>query len=195
MKVSLTEAAPDPTWRKAAYWAGGATTYLMWETTNESGTVAPEVRITIAAALCALGLVVFLGGPGCATSNEWRRADGGWAGVSKGRLDWLLRKPSFRFLASRDEKVIETLFDQQGFDWTLRGQVAFVLRDSDTIEPPKDLPDNFSACLASDPPQRVPQDCIALLRPGTDGDFAEFYAISAQTLSEFERHLPTSQNL
>jgi hypothetical protein len=164
----------------------------MWEAAAEDGTVAPEIRITIAAALCTLGLVVFLGGPGCVTSNEWRPIDRGWAGVSKGRLDWLLGKRSFRFIASRDEKVIETLFDQQGFDWTLRGQAAFVLEDNDTIKPPIDLPDSFAATLASDPPQRVPRDCIAILRPGTDGDFAELHAISRQILSKFERHLPGS---
>jgi hypothetical protein len=173
-QVSL--AAPDPTWRKVSCWPGGATTYVIWDAIDENESVPPAVRATIAAALCDLGLVVFLGGPGWSISNDWRQVDGGWTGVSKRRLlDWFLRKPSLRFMASREARIVETLFDQQGFDWNLRGQVAFVLKGDDTIMCAKGCPDRFAACLVSDPPQRVPQSCIAILRPGTDGDFDEFH--------------------
>jgi uncharacterized protein YqcC (DUF446 family) len=140
----------------------------------------------IATALCHLGFVVFLGGPGSSISNDWRQIDGGWAGVSRGLLDWISRKPTLRLMASREPRIIETLFDQQGFDWNLRGQLVFVLGDNDTIERATASPDNFATCLQSDPPRRAPQGCIALLRPGTDGDFAEFHAISRQVADSFD---------
>jgi len=190
MKVSLTEASPDPAWRKASCWPDGATTYVIWEATAANGNLAPRVRTTIAAALCNLGLVVFLGGPGGVTSNEWRQIDGGWAGGSPWRLGRLLRKSSLRFMASRDVKVVETLFDQPGFDWSLRGQAAYILENHDTTKPPMDYPDSFAVSLQSDPPQRAPPSCIAILRPGTDGDFAEFHAMTRETVSNFERDLP-----
>lgn len=188
-KVSVSDAPPDPTWRKASCWPNGATTYLVWETGGDDETVAPEIRLAIATALCTMGHVVFLGGPGCEPSNQWQSVDGGWVGVSKGRFGWLSRKPEFRFVASRDLHVVKTLFDQVGFDWNLRGQAAFVLDDDGTGRPPADPPNDFAASLTTDPPRHAPRDCIAILRPGTDGDFAEVHVASQHILAEFERRL------
>jgi hypothetical protein len=169
--------------------SGGATTYVIWDPSDEDGTVPIEVSAVVATALCELGSVAFLGGPGALTSNSWQRLGEAWVGVSRRPFDWLSRKPSPRFIVSRDIRTIEGLFDQPGFDWTLRGQMAFLLEVDDFVNPaPVASPDALAACLEFDPPRRAPTGCIAILRPGTDGDFAEFNTANSQVAKAFERH-------
>ncbi len=184
----LAANAPDPAWHKASCWPGGSTTYVIWDAVDENETVPPTVRAAIATALWTLGPAVFLGGVGAAGSNEWKESDGSWTGVSQRLRDRILRKPGLRFIATRNTKIIETLFDQQGFDWNLRGQMVFVLEGAHVIKSPNGSPDNFAACLKSDPPQHAPRGCIAILRPGTDGGFAEFHAISRHVVDDFMGH-------
>ncbi|TCH99714.1 hypothetical protein EJV46_03295 [Roseococcus sp. SYP-B2431] len=145
-----------------------------------------EVRAAIATGLCHVGSVIFLGGSHWSKSNVWHRVDGGWAGISRKFLSGFLRRRNLKFTTSRQVEIVETLFDQQGFDWNLRGQLAFVLEGRDTNIPPIALPDSFAACLEADPPRCAPQGCIAILRPGTDGDFAEFHAASQKFMETFQ---------
>ena len=162
--------------------------YVTWDASDESGAVPRGVRAGLAVALCDVGLVVFMGGPGGVRPDCWRQTDEGWAAVSRSLLDPVSQRGRLRFVASRNAEIVETLFDQQGFDWTQRGQVAFVVEDVHD-HPPKDSPNNFAACLKSDPPQCKLSGCIAMLRPGTDGDFAEFHTASEATAQRFESRL------
>jgi hypothetical protein len=100
--MQLVVSPPDPTWREASCWPGASTTYVVWDVSDADATIPAEVRTTIAAALDDLGIVVFLGGSGCSTSNIWQRVDGGWTGVANRLLDWLLRRPSLRLMATRN---------------------------------------------------------------------------------------------
>ena len=200
--IRLLARPPDPTWRGARCWPEGATLYLASQVTAETGTPPVSVCQAVARGLCALGPVAFLGGSGGARADRWTADGDSWVGRTRDRSGWF--HWSIRmlpFMMSRNPEVVVTLFAQPGFDWGLRGQMVFVFTNGVSAcgYPPAASLRQLAASFASDPPAVVPDDCIALLRPGTDGDFAEFHASRFDLVDAFRTRLvvlePSSPSL
>lgn len=174
-RVSVVEAAPDPGWRPLEL-PGWDTAYLVWppRADGEAG-VPPSVAAALAEALSRCTTVVFLGGEGDRQAGEGWQEAGPSTWTTAAPVPWTLRRQGAGWRAglvcSRDPAVVATLFEQEGFDWTQCGQVAFLLhlgaRCGD-IEPKA-----VFAAMKESPPHVLPDACIGLMRPGTDGDFAE----------------------
>lgn len=157
--VIIRAAAPDPTWRAPA-WPGWSGAYLDWEPRDDGEAGLPDAAIQrLAAALAAAALVVFPAAVAAGPATA---------------VPWLLRRHGAparaRVVRSRDPGEIATLFDQTGFDWTQRGQLVLLF---DPATPPAAVAPELLFAAMADPDSPPPAPCAGVLRPGTDGDFAE----------------------
>lgn len=157
--ITRADHAPDPGWRSLAL-PGWRCDHLLWprRADGEAGPPAATVA-ALAAALGAVAETLFL----AEASQAPRRLAAPWSLRRQGA------PAAIGLVRTRDPALIATLFDQPGFDWTQRGQMVWLF--------PPDAPlcadAEILATLADDPPEALPAACTGLLRPGTDGDFAE----------------------
>lgn len=157
--ITLADLPPDARWRPLNQ-PGWRCDYLLWphRADGEAGPAGSAI-MALAAALGAMADTLFLAE---ATQAPRRLA-----------APWSLRRQgapaAIGLVRTRDPVVIATLFDQAGFDWTQRGQMVWLF--------PPDAPPcadvEILATMDQDPPAALPSACTGLLRPGTDGDFAE----------------------
>ncbi|WP_191083099.1 hypothetical protein [Roseococcus microcysteis] len=157
--VTLAEQPPDPGWRPLSL-PGWRCDHLLWPRRADGEAGPPEATVAaLAAALGAVADTLFL----AEASQAPHRLAAPWSLRRQGA------PAAIGLVQTRDPAVIATLFDQPGFDWTQRGQMVWLF--------PPDAPPcadaDILAAMAEDPPGTLPAACTGLLRPGTDGDFAE----------------------
>jgi hypothetical protein len=149
--------------------------YLNWPRRGDGEGGPPDADMaTLARAVVAGGAAVFLGSGATSTGAGWTATGvGTWiAGVT---TDWALRRlrmpREVTLTCTVDSATALTLFDQPGFSWCQRGQCVFLFGCDDL---PRSIHVTvIMAALKSDPPGPLPDRCHGVLRPGTDGDFAE----------------------
>ncbi len=150
--------------------------FLTWDDGGAVDAGVPEpVQERIASALGSLSRVVYLACPiGQQPDTAWSQTSAGHWNCSLRATDQMLRRGSSRLVGlvcTREARVIAGMFDQIGFDWTSRGQLGLLFHPADDcggVDPFQVL-----NTLSDDPPLRFPDGCIGVLRPGTDGGFAE----------------------
>jgi len=185
MRVTMLPDPPDPGWQPVTL-PGWRVAFLGWPLREDGEAGLPDACAKrLASGLGAGALVAFLAaaGPTLATARWTQDGAGTWSISATG--SGLFRRRGAparcRVVASRDPAVIASLFDQPGFDWTQRGQLVFLLPPCDGA-PPLTPAEVFDA-MADDPPRRPPAACIGLMRPGTDGDFAELATRDADLIA------------
>ncbi len=139
--------------------------YLNWHVTPEPEDAGVDSEIASLLARSFRGLkVLFLGGP--AVTQPF----GTWHQQSPGTFTVRLAGKISRMCISSDCEVVETLFDQVGFDWSQRGQFALLFpSDTNVLKLPAQA---IADALAKENLSKIP-DAKGYLRPGDDGGFAE----------------------
>lgn len=164
---------------------------LRWQPVGrgDDAGVPPEVARAIATGLCAAGTVA-----GC-TLDVPDTAGAAWVAVPGGHAcrlarGWWERPRHIGLLASDRPDVVERLFEDDGFPWSLESQVLFVA-------PPGALPQLDAAlvlaCLAvpirASVAQLVEAGVRGLLVAGVDGDVAGLYALNAEWRARLVQHV------
>lgn len=181
--IAAGPSAPDPTWQPLPL-PGWSSAFLTWPPRADGEAGPPPATIArIAEILAASAPALFLAtGPDQAPETPWTQAGTATQqriATTSGTLRRQGAPPRLRLVLTQDTATLAGAFDQPGFDWTQRGQLILLLEPAASLPPPADI----FATMASDPPDTLPPTCIALLRPGTDGDFAELAARDPATLS------------
>lgn len=175
--IEISDRSPDPTWPRPAI-DGVRVDYLVWSASPvaiDAG-VPDEVAQRLGVALCAAADVLFLGGPAAdlVPDPAWRAcAVGTWCAAVRLplRLRTPLRRRDIPLTFTRRPDVLAGAFDAPGFSWDLRGQTIWLFDPGSA--PPRIDAAALDSGLDQDPPVALPFGSVGLLRPGTDGDFAE----------------------
>ncbi len=131
------------------------------------------VASALAKALVSCGSVLFLHSDPRHDNgtNEWKSVSPQTWQMTKqvGMIPKLGRK--WRFCLSSNPDSVRQLFHDDQYSWHLRGQLALLFPSG---QRPENLPLNeIVRCLEKQELTNV-ADCTGYLRPGDDGDFAEF---------------------
>jgi hypothetical protein len=174
-RIRILSEPPDPAWPDAPA-HDGTLTYLTWPHPADGGVPAGAAR-ALASALCEAAGVLYLGAePPAHPSAQWTRASrGSWTCVV--RLPFSLwspvRRRSIDLTYTRSPERACRLFDVPHFNWSTRGQTAWLFPLSDA--PPRIDPLELEGALADEGAFRLPFGAAGRLRPGTDGAFAELF--------------------
>lgn len=175
MIVEVSGTAPDPAWVSISA-PGWTSVFLTWDIGGSVDAGVPKlVRRRIASALGSESRVVYLANAiGKQSATSWSQTSAGNWNLNLRATNQMVRGGSSRLVGlvcTREADVIAEMFDQIGFDWTLRGQLGLLFPPTDDCGD-VDAHQVLSA-LSGDPPRHFPEGCMGVLRPGTDGDFAE----------------------
>ena len=159
MEQCLTVAPlpPDPGWTGLAL-PGWQVDFIDWPLRSDGEPGPPdEAMHRLASALAACATVVFFTQHGHIAVPPGLRRQGMAATIG---ITW-----------SRDAALVGSLFKQPGLDWSQRGQIVFLFPPDGPFGEPNTQA--LFATAAEDPPRNMPPGCTGLVRPGTDGAFAE----------------------
>ena len=139
--------------------------YLNWHVTPEPEDAGVDGEIASLLAGSFDGLkVLFLGGP--AVTQPF----GTWHQESPATFAVRVAGKISRMCITSDFDVVETLFDQPGFDWSQRGQFGLLFPSNTNV---MKLPAQAIAnAIAKENLSEIPE-AKGYLRPGDDGGFAE----------------------
>jgi hypothetical protein len=163
LSFTLSQAPPYKSYKPLQTSRFQARLYLGWTIVPEPINAGVDERIAKLVARSLMDFkVLFLGGPVASSANWQSVSDRTLVAHTSGRISNLC--------ISSDTELVETLFDQTGFDWSQRGQFA-VLFPINVAE--ADLsPKRIAQAIEEEHIDTIP-GTEGYLRPGDDGDFAE----------------------
>lgn len=143
--------------------------------------VPPEVASIIARAACSSYVLTFFDRQAAeyAAPSKWTTTPWGWACVVDPPI-WkrVLGRWALPLVATSVPTMAAQLFYADYFSWELRGQI--VLLSTPGVAPPPLTYEQLEWLVGDEPLDRravpLPQDFVAVIVPGPDGDFAEFIA-------------------
>ena len=129
-RIAASQKAPDPAW-VAMRIPGWISVYLTWDVSGAVDAGIPaEVQSQLAAALGAVSRVVYLASAdGKPSGISWSKSDDESWSLSLRAANEMVRRGSSRMVGlvcTRTPDVIAEMFDQTGFDWSLRGQLGLL---------------------------------------------------------------------